>query len=54
MVKRKERYGGLYNALRVCEQEKKVDGATAEMSLVLLVHNMRKCLNKALFSAFST
>ena len=31
-----------------------INGATAEMSLVLLVHNLRKCLNKALFSAFST
>ena len=30
------------------------NGATAEMSLVLLVHNLRKCLNKALFPAFST
>ena len=30
-----------------------INGATAEMSLVLLVHNLRKCLNKALFSAFS-
>jgi hypothetical protein len=31
-----------------------INGATAEMSLVLLVHDLRKCLNKALFSAFST